>query len=155
MGYLSLVRFGYLEKLVNPGPALAFTEDGILDQSGPAAGGIVPWTKVVSAQSSGVFLHRGVALYVDDPDELLLQSSGFRWLLQQCNYSLFGTPVHIPTDCLNITVDELMDKLYVRIQENKRRTVVDGPLRPGTPYAPLQDYLVAYVENPAAAQDRP
>lgn len=158
LGYVALVYLGYGRFLVARGPALVLNAEGIDDRSGPAAAGLIPWKNLVSAQPADIFAHRGVALYVENPEDLLLHASGLRWFLMQCNFELFGTPVHIPVETTTITANTLLDRIYARIEVEKAwkkaHPPADGPLRPGSPFAPRPEYLTPYIENPASDRSR-
>jgi len=148
--YSGLLHITYLFKLGRK-PGIVLTDGYIHDNSCIASSGRIPWSEVFGAEPIDGLVHKGIALFVYDRDALYLRHRfPRRWLLK-ANEHLFGSPVHVSTDCLQISRGKLLVKIRSHLQSH-RALASPAPPTPDSigrfgNYAPREEYLVPYLEQ--------
>ena len=136
--YLSFTHLTNGIRLLDKNPGIEINGDGIIDNASGAAAGEAPWNEIRQMQRVDVGNHEGITIFLDDPQAFVQRRPFIKRTMLRLNSLVYGSPVHISADCLQITRDELYTRLLERYQSvNERRHKSSAP-RP--------EYLVPYQD---------
>ena len=143
-----------LPKLFDTRPALVVADDYLEDNSGVASYGHIPWDEVYDIRPATIGCFQGVSIFTNVPRKGTRTAGRIARGLRRRFESFFGSPVQIVADCMSESPGELMLKLNERFERHLNQTEATRKMRGmfvrGTAYAPREEYLAPYVENPAA-----
>jgi hypothetical protein len=140
--YVGTLFTSYIGKTAGASPAIEISAESIVDNSSLFAVGTVLWSHVTEAVQSDIVFHQGITLYVDQPGLFISRATGFRREILRLNEMLYGSPIHITTNCLAISRPELLIRIIDKVKLNEEK-------RQSQPSKALSRYTKPYIENPA------
>lgn len=138
--YLALLGLGNVTRFFVGGAAIKLTNTHLIDRSSVFSGGAIAWTQIRQAELVDACAHDGISIFIEAPDEFVRSKSIFkRWLLR-LNLGIYATPLHIATDCLTESRENVYESICEYIDTHKPSDSVAQP---------MEAYLVPYRENVA------
>ncbi|MGZ3882819.1 MAG: STM3941 family protein [Bacteroidia bacterium] len=125
-GIASVLFFGLcavmlLRKLPDTTPGLVIDEAGLNDNSSGVAAGQIPWSDIDSFSVVEIQKQKIILVHVKHPQTYIERQSGsFKRKAMALNNKLYGTPVSITSNGLNIGFEELRAILTIRLQESRQ-----------------------------------
>lgn len=125
VGYASILFFGiclyfFANKLKDSKPGLIISDEGITDNAGGLAGGLIPWSNIQRIYVMTMYNQKLIMIEVDNPEEYISRQKNFiKKKGMQANYNMYGTPLSITANALKIKFPELIDLLEERMQKIK------------------------------------
>lgn len=113
VGVLAIVFFGFclvivFKKMGETKPGLIISKEGITDNSSGLSTGLIPWSVIKGVDSAMVQRQQFILLYVTDGDERIArQPGGIKRQLMRVNKRLYGTPVCVSANTLQVSFPEL------------------------------------------------
>lgn len=121
VGYLSILFFGILgiyffSKMFDRKPAIILDSLGLDDRSGIYPAGFILWQDLESVSIIKIHKHKLIMLQLKDAQTYIQNQRGFiRRFFLKYNYKLYGSPVAISSNALNISIYDLYEQLNKRI----------------------------------------
>jgi len=122
VGYVSIIFFGLCavllaRKLPDNKPGLIIDEHGLWDNSSGLSAGQVLWSDIDNISVIKISGQKLLMLHLKNPQEYIdRQSSGFKQRMMTMNYKMYGTPLSISANALQIPFHELSSVLTERWQ---------------------------------------
>jgi len=108
-----------LSRLFDSSPGLILNEKGIFINIGPASGHFVNWTDIVDLKlNSAVNGPFFISIYVNNPQDYLAKTYGFKKFNMKMNNKSHGTPLSFTTSWLKCNFQELFVEIRDRIEKN-------------------------------------
>lgn len=125
IGLLSIAFFGFgailiLKKLFDNKYGIKISQKGIYDNSSALNAGLIKWENIERIERRKVINKRFIRVVVNNPEEFIERHKNK--LLRknaESNFKLFGSPVHINTNTLNIGFEELFDLINDELEKRK------------------------------------
>lgn len=123
-GYLGILFFGVIalfivNKLFNTGPGFVIDDNGIVDNSSAFSVGFIPWEDVVDVSVIEVSGQKLINIKVSDPvDYIKRQPNILAKQTAATNQRMYGTPINVSANSLQVSFDELYNKIKGRWQQN-------------------------------------
>jgi hypothetical protein len=119
---LSVAFFGWCGlrapfKLFDGSPGLVLDGEGIIDNASGLAVGRVEWREIHGVHLLSVSGQRFLAFLVDRPEDFLRRGSFLSRVFSRMNYKMYGTPILISANALQVDFDELERQ----VQDFRRR----------------------------------
>lgn len=124
-GWAAIVLFGagiyiFVRKLLDKKPGLVITPEGLSYYYSMGKTTIVPWGDIIRFDVYEVSRQKMIMVQVKNPQEhLKSQSSALLRKLAEGNISMYGTPVVIAANPLQIKLDDLVLLLETRLKESR------------------------------------
>ena len=122
-GYAAILLFGFgiislSKKLFDKTPGLVIDNNGITDNAGALAGGLVLWSDIENISKFQVKAQDFLLIQVKNPDYYIdRQASTLKRKAMSLNKRLYGTPIFISANTLNIDFQELFQLVNSRLHQ--------------------------------------
>ena len=122
-GYGAILLFGLAnialsKKLLNKTPGLVIDNNGITDNAGSLAGGLVLWSDIENISKFQVSGQDFLLIQVKNPDYYIdRQASTLKRKAMSLNNRMYGTPIFISANTLNIDFQELFQLVNSRFHQ--------------------------------------
>ena len=112
VSFASIAFFGlcglvFAIQIFNTQPSLVIDPVGIIDRSSAVSAGRVPWQDIREIGITQVENQRCLTFYVIDPQRYIQRGNWLQQRAKNLNYKLYGSPIHISTNTLKISLGEL------------------------------------------------
>jgi hypothetical protein len=113
LGVLAILFFGgvaifLIKKIFDRKPGLVFNSEGLVDNAGATAAGLIPWDEIEGYQVLEISRQKMLIVMVSDPDKYVARGNALRRKLNAANYNMAGSPISISTRTLKTSFDELV-----------------------------------------------
>ena len=106
------IHFIFFRKLPGNKPGLIINQTGLIDNSGGVSAGQILWSDIEDIVVIEIQRQKLIMIHVTNPQDYIdKQVSWFKRKMMQMNYNMYGTPLSITSNALNISFDELMTTL--------------------------------------------
>jgi hypothetical protein len=128
-GYASIIIFGLsaitlVRKLTDTKSGLIIDREGIIDHSGGMSAGQILWNDIINISVIEIHKQKMIMLEVKNPQEYIgRQSSLLKRKSMELNYKMYGTPISITANGLDIPFKELLDLLSKRFYATRTTTL--------------------------------
>ena len=124
VGGISILFFGAvglfgIYKLVLNKSALVISDEGILDNSSSTSFGLIKWETITGFKIEEMMSQKFLVIHVTNPEELIEQAKGLRKKVMKNNYSMYRTPITIPSSVINYKLVELKALLEKWLDEKQ------------------------------------
>lgn len=126
IGIASALFFGlcavYLaRKLQDNKPGLIIDNIGLTDNSSGVSAGQILWSDIDKITVLEIHQQKLIMLQVKNPQDYInKQTNGFKRKLMQFNFKMYGTPLSITSNSLQIKFDELLKILNERLNASRQ-----------------------------------
>jgi len=108
-------------KISDKKPGLIIDKIGLTDNSSGVAAGQILWSDIENISVIEIHQQKLIMLEVKNPQDYIdKQTSGFKRKMMQMNFNMYGTPLSISSNSLNIKFDELIKILSNQLQESRQ-----------------------------------
>ncbi len=115
--FFALCAFFLFKKLPDNKPGLIIDQTGLTDNSSGVSAGQVLWSDIEAISVIEIHSQKLIMLQVRNPQDYIdKQTSGFKRKLMQMNYKMYGTPLSITANGLNVSFDELLTTLTDKLK---------------------------------------
>ena len=117
IGTLSILFFGaailfYLNKLRDSKPGLIISHEGLIDNSSAVAAGLIPWQDIRQIKEVAVFQEKFLMILVTNPNDYIeKQTNRIKRKAMEINYQMYGSPIGLSANGLQIRFPELKELL--------------------------------------------
>ena len=117
LGVIAILFFGVgaiyiIRKLQDKRPGLIMDQLNLVDRSSGASAGPILWSDIVNIEVVQIHRQRLIVLEVKNPEYYInKQTSVVKRRMMQANYKMFGSPISITPNTLQIKFDDLMKLL--------------------------------------------
>lgn len=124
-GIASILFFGLcavlmVRKLQDNNPGLIIDHKGLTDNSSGVSAGQILWSDIENISVMEIHREKTIMLKVKNPQYYIdKQESGFKRKMMQINFKMFGTPLSITSNTLQIEFDDLLNILNKYLNESK------------------------------------
>lgn len=119
--FFGLCAIYIARKLFDNSPGLVIDNVGLTDNSSGASAGRILWSDIERLSVLQIHRQKLIMLDVKNPHEYIdRQKSGFKKKMMQMNFKMYGTPLSITSNTLQIEFDELLNILEERINSNRQ-----------------------------------
>ena len=125
-GIASVLFFGlcavYIaRKLPDNKPGLIIDNVGLTDNSSGVSAGQILWDDIENISVIEIHRQKLIMLQVKNPQDYIdKQTSGFKRKMMQMNFSMYGTPLSITSNSLQIKFDELLKILNDHLNTSRQ-----------------------------------
>lgn len=125
IGLLSIGFFGLgviliLKKLLDNKYGVKISQKGIYDNSSALNAGLIKWENIERIERSKVMNRKYIRVVVNNPEEFIERQKNNRMRkIIESNFKLFGSPIHIYTNTLEIRFKELFDLINDELAKRK------------------------------------
>lgn len=125
LGGVAILFFGYCavyiaHKLPEKEPGLILNEQGLIDHSSAVSVGLIRWSDIVNLSVIEIHRQKIILLEVANPEEYIdCESDAMARQAMQMNQDLYGTPLCISANTLQISFDALFTMLLERWQRSQ------------------------------------
>jgi hypothetical protein len=122
IGLLSIGFFGFgviliLKKLLNEKYAVKISQKGIYDNSSAINIGLIKWENIERIE---LMNRKCIRVVVNNPEKYIERQENNRMRkIVESNYKLFGSPIHIYTNTLEIRFKKLVDLINDELAKRK------------------------------------
>ena len=123
IGTLSILFFGtailfYINKLRDSKPGLTISHEGLTDHSSAVSAGLIPWQDILQIKEVSVFQEKFLMIIVANPNDYIdKQTSRVKRKAMEINYQMYGSPIGLSANSLQIRfreLKELLEKKYTQ-----------------------------------------
>ncbi len=108
-------------KLFDNKPGLIIDNVGLIDNSSGISAGQVLWSDVKRIKVIEIHRQKLIMLQVKNPQDYIdKQTSGFKRKMMQMNFNMYGTPLSITSNSLQIKFDELLNVLNNHLKASRQ-----------------------------------
>lgn len=119
--FFGLCFFFICKKLGDKSPGLVISDEGILDNSSGVSGGQIKWTEINDISVIKIHRQKLIMLQVKNPQDYIeRQTSGLKRKMMKINYKMYGTPLSITSNGLEISFDELLSTLTEKLNATRK-----------------------------------
>jgi hypothetical protein len=124
-GVASILFFGlcavYIaRKLTDNRPGLVLDGLGLTDNSSGVSAGQILWRDIEAISVIKFQRQKFILLQVKNPQDYIdKQTSGFKRKMMQMNFNLYGTPLSITANALQIKFDALLNLLHDHLDDSR------------------------------------
>lgn len=121
-GYASIFFFGLcaffiIKKLPDNKPGLIINQAGLTDNSSGVSAGQILWNDIERISVIEIHKQKLIMLHVTNPQDYIdRQTSAFKRNMMQLNYKMYGTPLSITSNGLEISFDKLLSTLTDKLE---------------------------------------
>lgn len=125
-GIASILFFGlcaiYIaRKLPDNKPGLIIDNIGLTDNSSGVSAGQILWSDIENISVIEIHRQKLIMLQVKNPQDYIdKQTSGFKRKMMQMNFNMYGTPLSITSNSLQIKFDELLNNLNDHLKASRQ-----------------------------------
>ena len=125
IGLLSIGFFGLgailiLKKLLDNKYGIKISQKGVYDNSSAFKIGLIKWENIERIERRKVMNQRYIQIVVNNPKEFIERQKNNRMRkIAESNFNLFGSPIHIYTNTLEIRFKALFDLINNELAERK------------------------------------
>jgi hypothetical protein len=125
-GIASILFFGlcavYIaRKLPDNKPGLIIDNIGLTDNSSGVSAGQILWSDIENISVIEIHRQKLIMLQVKNPQDYIdKQTSSFKRKMMQMNFSMYGTPLSITSNALQIKFDELLNILNDHLNASRQ-----------------------------------
>jgi hypothetical protein len=125
-GIASILFFGlcavYIaRKLPDNKPGLIIDNIGLTDNSSGVSAGQILWSDIENISVIEILRQKLIMLQVKNPQNYIdKQTSGFKRKMMQMNLNMYGTPLSITSNSLQIKFDELLNILNDHLNASRK-----------------------------------
>jgi hypothetical protein len=125
-GIASILFFGlcavYIaRKLPDNKPGLIIDNIGLTDNSSGVSAGQILWSDIENISVIEILRQKLIMLQVKNPQNYIdKQTSGFKRKMMQMNLNMYGTPLSITSNSLQIKFDELLNILNNHLNASRK-----------------------------------
>jgi hypothetical protein len=110
--FFGLISVYFIRKLQDNKPGLIITSTGLIDNSSGVSAGQILWTDIENISVIEMHRQKLIMLEVNDPQSYIdKQTSSFKRKVMQMNFNMYGTPLSITSNALEINFEELLNIL--------------------------------------------
>ena len=126
LGYASIVFsviciIFCIRKLPDNKPGLIVDNEGFIDNSSGVSGGQILWKDIENISIFEMGRQKLIMLQVNNPEEYInRQTNGFKRKLMAMNHKMYGTPLSITANTLDISFEELLAILSEKLNNSKQ-----------------------------------
>ena len=126
LGIISILFFGLcavyiVRKLPENRPGLIIDSNGLTDNSSGVSAGLILWNDIQDISVIEIHRQKIIMLQVKNPQDYIdRQKSGFKRKMMQMNFNIYGTPLSITSNSLNIEFNDLINILHDQFQLNRK-----------------------------------
>ena len=114
-GYCGYVIFG---KLTGDSTGLIIDENGITDFSSGTSVGLIEWQDIKEVRKANVLTTKFLMLITDNPDKYISRANNsVQKSAMKSNLKLYGSPLSITTNTLQVSFDDLEKLLQTKMKE--------------------------------------
>ena len=95
-------------KLFDSSPGLIIDAEGLVDNSSGISAGRIPWSDITGFKVSTIQRQKFLSIEVRNPEAYLQRASRPKRFLVAANMKFFGGPIHISSNALAISFDDLV-----------------------------------------------
>lgn len=126
-GIISIIFFGMIAILVitiliNRKPAFIINSKGIIDHGSAIGGFLIRWEDIGRLQIKTIQKTKFIIVHVKNPQFYLTQAGIFKRFWMNLNYKIYGTPIAITTNTMNISTEELIKMIRESKKEFNKKT---------------------------------
>jgi hypothetical protein len=127
LGYASLIFFGlcavfFGRKLPDTKPGLIIDHTGIFDNSGALSAGQILWEDIENISVLGMHKQKLLMLGVKNPREYIdRQNNLLKRKAMELNYRMYGTPISITANGLQMPFQELFTLISEKFQDTRTK----------------------------------
>jgi hypothetical protein len=120
IGIISILFFGWagfilVKKLMDDKPGLIIGPDGIIDNSSGISAGFIPWSDITGIKIQHVFSQKFLMIIVRNPETYIGRQHGVKKGAAKANHKMYGSPVAISSNALQIRFEELKQLIDQRL----------------------------------------
>jgi hypothetical protein len=125
-GIASILFFGlcaiYIaRKLPDNKPGLIIDNIGLTDNSSGVSAGQILWSDIENISVIEIHRQKLIMLQVKNPQDYIdKQTSGIKRKMMQMNFNMYGTPLSITSNALQINFDELLNILNDHLNTSRQ-----------------------------------
>ncbi|HJV79049.1 MAG TPA: STM3941 family protein [Paludibacter sp.] len=126
IGIAAILFFGLctvyiVRKLTDNKPGLIIDNKGLIDNSSGISSGQVLWSDIENILVVEVHRQKFILLQVENPQDYIdKQESNFKRKIMQMNFNMYGSPLSITTNALQIKFDELLNILNDHLNASRQ-----------------------------------
>ena len=124
-GWAAILFFGFcgfmlIRKLSDSRPGLIIDNMGLLDNATGLSAGLIPWSDIEKISVIQIYRQKLIAIHVKNPEDYIARQTNF-WKRKAMtfNYKMYGTPLHITTNALNISFTDLVATLTKKMEASR------------------------------------
>ena len=110
--------FGLLKIILNKS-ALIINDEGILDNSSSTSFGLIKWETITGFKIEEMMSQKFLVIHVTNPEELIEAAKGMRKKVMKNNYSMYRTPITIPSSVISYKLVNLKELLEKKLDEKQ------------------------------------
>ncbi|SFU66735.1 hypothetical protein SAMN05216480_11259 [Pustulibacterium marinum] len=124
-GIASIVFFGVcvvfiFKKLFDKKVGLIMDENGITDHSSGTSVGLIEWDDIIGLETVQVASTKIMMLLTNQPEKYIARAkNGIAKQAMKANYKMYGSPLSIASNSLQITYDDL-EKLITKVLDERK-----------------------------------
>jgi hypothetical protein len=108
-------------KLPNNKPGLIIDDVGLTDNSSGVSAGQILWSDVKNIKVIEIHRQKLIMLKVKNPQDYIdRQTSGLKRKMMKMNFNMYGTPLSITSNSLQIKFDELLNILNNHLNKSSQ-----------------------------------
>ena len=117
---VGLCLFFIVRKLSDNTLGLVISDKEIFDNSSGVSAGQILWSDIEDIMVLEIHRQKMIMLQVKNPQDYIdKQTSSFKRKMMQLNYKMYGTPLSITSNGLNISFDELLSTLTDKLKATR------------------------------------
>ena len=116
IGISNIIFFGvcaltFAVQLCNTKPSVVLDAMGIIDNSSAVSVGRILWQDIDRVSITQIENQKFLTIHVNCPEKYLQRGSWFKRKLNDLNNKIYGSPIHISTNMLSISLEELNNEI--------------------------------------------
>jgi len=124
-GVVSVLFFGTtmfygIKKYFDKKPGLIINKHGIIDNSNGTSVGLIEWNDITKIRIIEIMRTKSILLDTDKPEKYIAKAKPFQAKIMRANMKIYGTPLSIAPQTLQMPFDELNDLLFEQVYLNKQ-----------------------------------
>jgi hypothetical protein len=125
IGLLSIGFFGFAgilvtKKLLDNKYGIKISEKGIYDNSSAINAGLIKWDNIERIECRKVMSRKYIKVVVNNPEDYIKKQKNDRIKkMIESNFKIYGSPIHIYTNNLNMRFKDLFELINVELVKRK------------------------------------
>lgn len=112
-GIAAIAAFGLLgffltKKIFDRKPGLVFNAEGLVDNAGANAPGLIPWDEIEGYHILEISGQKMLIVMVTDPQKYIARGNALKRKLNAANFNMAGSPISITTRTLRADLNQLI-----------------------------------------------
>ena len=109
-----------LRKLFDNSVGLTISEEGITDNSSAVSVGLIEWQDITGVETLEIASNKILLVHTNNPEKYMERAYNFfSRKAMQANYKMYGTPLSITANALQIKYKELEQLIYETLENNR------------------------------------